>query len=402
MSDAGPDEAFLNLNAYEDYEDLVVYSIDPGTVNLIFMKLRAKLNTKNKDEYNGIYIDWSEIVDIKYRTPADEKARRNPRSNDDIMRQLHFELTDPSGRLSKIDDEFTQSLIKFPNKRIIIVVELQMDSIATGKYQVPINYAIYNVIHMYFLTKYGASKVKFVGVSGKNKDGLFGVHGDQRKKDTIDVACSFLEEENFEQWSDYIRSLKRPKPAEDVADAYNQGRDFMLSIMQGMGYATKRDAKNKSTQKRVNNYLFLMGIESNQTRVHERTKEEEEEMEKNKAEWISIKRIKPKKQEKNKKSESKSSKKRKRVDSVNDDINETSDNESSKRKKTKESKKSNKKRKHEDAENVDTEKPKKKTRVSKNSSKSKKGHKETQKDSTLRSDTTVEEVDEFDLEILRQ
>ena len=205
MSSVDSDETLSNSNAYEHYEDLVVYSVDPGTVNLVFMKLRAKLNTKNKEEYNGIYIDWSEIVDIKYPTPADEKAKTNPRSNDDMIKQLHFELTDPSGRLSKIDDEFTQSLIKFPKKKIIIVVELQMDCITTGKYQVPINYAVYNVIHMYFLTKYGADKVKFVGVSGKSKDGLFGVHGSQRKLETIEAACSFLEEENFVQWADYIR-----------------------------------------------------------------------------------------------------------------------------------------------------------------------------------------------------
>lgn len=64
----------------------------------------------------------------------------------------------------------------------------------------------------------------FVPVSGHKKAGLRGMHGDQRKQKTADVAERMLDDEGQVHALAWVQRLAQHKPREDVADAYLQAR----------------------------------------------------------------------------------------------------------------------------------------------------------------------------------
>jgi hypothetical protein len=72
----------------------------------------------------------------------------------------------------------------------------------------------------------------FTPVSGKLKAGLRSVHGVARKETVGDVAMESLREVGFDFAADWIDSIARLKPQQDVADAYLQGKAYLENLIE--------------------------------------------------------------------------------------------------------------------------------------------------------------------------
>ena len=246
---------------------LVAYSLDPGTVYLAFNKVSIMIDLTDKNRYFGVSLDWAEILNIKYPIlpgyldVADQNAfqedgtqpviSRGPARTTQEMREAYIkELRD--GVLQKICQDYEDQVSKDPHSLLTIVAEPQLDQIKlTGD---PIMHDIFVLTYGFFAGRYGTERVKFIIWSGKNKSGLDGVHGRDRKEKTGPVAIQLLQQEGFDDMATYIESLKRPKPQEDVSDAYLAARNFLLNVVSSMGYridSQSRIDKDKNKMKRI-------------------------------------------------------------------------------------------------------------------------------------------------------
>ena len=218
-------------------EEFAVYSFDPGTTNFSVSKIAITVDLANKKKYYGVRLAWNEILQVRYDGP---KKKEFKRTDEEMTRALCDEFM--TGKVSKISKEYEQALLKRPNKKLFLLVEPQLDQIvdggAKGKkgfFKDPMLFVFYHAVHIFFYSKYGKS-VQFISWRGHDKSGLSDVHGDDRKEQTIPIACKFLRDEGFVESAEFIESLKKPKPAQDVADSYNQGRNFILNFISALGF----------------------------------------------------------------------------------------------------------------------------------------------------------------------
>jgi hypothetical protein len=225
-----------NYSRADELEEICVYSFDPGTTNFAITKLVAKINPKDPTEYHGVDMEWFEVIQVKYTSEeaCRLKDKTKIRDDDQITKAMWWELE--NGKLKKICTEYEELLKTKPTRKLMIMVESQMDHISLGGYRQPILYALYHDIHTFFLTKY-KEKLSFIRWRGHDKSGLEDTTKNARKKATIPTAISFLEQEGFTSTAASIRALKKPKPAQDVADTYNQARAFLLNYLSSLGFS---------------------------------------------------------------------------------------------------------------------------------------------------------------------
>lgn len=247
----------------EKEEEFAVYSFDPGTTNFSVSKIAITVDLTDKQKYYGVRLVWSEILQVRYDGP---KKKEFKRSDDDMVRALCDEFM--TGKVSKICTEYEKELAKRPNKKLFLLVEPQLDQILgggskgkNGFFKDPMLFVFYHAVNVFFYSRYGKS-VHFISWRGHDKSGLADVHGDDRKEQTIPIACKFLRDEGFEESALYIESLKKPKPAQDVADSYNQGRNFILNFISQLGFKIKTD-NNLDCSMRLTDKLMNMDVVSN-------------------------------------------------------------------------------------------------------------------------------------------
>lgn len=252
-----------------------VYSFDPGSVNFAIAKVSVVVNINDRVKYYGIPIEWATVLTSKYDTTGgivigkkldlseDESSSEQtneqprsqyiadfahpsfkckwtprkliepPRSSLEMLKAYENHLlTGPSMEIFR--KEIAQ--IKAKNGKINVIIEPQIDQYG-GSFQVD-NHDLYVVTYMTLSREeMCGSNLNFVQWNGKNKSGLEGKHGKERKEDTAPVAINLLRKEGFEDQAQFIESLPSKKPREDVADAYLQARNYLLRTLAKAGYA---------------------------------------------------------------------------------------------------------------------------------------------------------------------
>lgn len=242
---------------------ICVYSFDPGSVNYAVDRVSVKIDTGDKSKYFGISLDWAQVLTPKYETTggiifdkniagvtngdySECYVSWNPRVYDkekpriplQILKSLQ-DIIRNGDQMQQFRDEISQMLAQKPNEKINILIEPQIDQLDTKSLRME--------NHDLFVTTYltlsdddmvGLKNLNFIQWSGKNKSGMEGKHGKERKHEKpAEIAMEFLRKEGFENKADFIATLPSKKPREDVADAYLQARNFLLATLQAMGYA---------------------------------------------------------------------------------------------------------------------------------------------------------------------
>lgn len=213
-------------------------SIDIGTVNMAITKQTLYVRAGAAPDGKGSEADW--VVHLEHATTLDLKGPQRDGRIEHMVGSLFALMNDPDNAWIW-EDPATE-----------IVVERQMDHLqeARGRtrYKPPVMFALYATIQTIVLARQAAPLLvdwdaagmgddaildtcakttkdyAFVPASGIQKTGLEADHGNARKQNTADVALAYFASENQRAAGDFQESLLRPKPAEDVADAYLQGR----------------------------------------------------------------------------------------------------------------------------------------------------------------------------------
>lgn len=109
----------------------------------------------------------------------------------------------------------------------------------------------------------GYPNLRFVPVSGHQKAGLKGKHGDERKGgEAFDKALELMEEQGDDKAVEYLQNpallveKKKKKPRQDVVDTYLQGRRYLADLREEERKKLKRpaptaDAKGAPAPKKV-------------------------------------------------------------------------------------------------------------------------------------------------------
>jgi hypothetical protein len=264
-------------------DELYVYSIDPGTVNCAVKRVSVALDPTTKTDYYGIKFDWFRQLTIKYPTiPEDEKGddqdddmvttqkkskkltwkpkklNKSVARNADQMIVAYAEELKQGEDLRIMREEIAQALKAYPHRPINILMEPQIDHLKSGRAD---NHNIYVSTIATLVTMYGSHNLRFIRWSGKNKSGLEGVTGKDRKIKTAPIAIEILKQEGFKRHARFIEELPKPKPQEDAADSYLQGRNYLLHVLALMGYTIPDESKGpadncKRRRKRVKDHFM--------------------------------------------------------------------------------------------------------------------------------------------------
>jgi len=211
-----------------------VTSIDIGTANFGMVQAMLVPDFKRTGRLGQpeckVILERAAVIDIR-------GPRRHHASIEEMLDGLHQKLT--SEEYAWVWDPSAQA----------ILVERQVDNLhairsKSDERNQPINAVVFGALYMLVLALARPDKLfercsiagcacgeftplRWVTRDGKQKSGLKGVHGAERKKKVQVVGPEFLELEEQHDALAYVNLLARSKPREDVLDAYLQARHYL-------------------------------------------------------------------------------------------------------------------------------------------------------------------------------